>query len=542
MDDDDNLPSVVLGDDANSTAESSVSHSFYSNSLFNMVRHEDISDDDFLHRLRMKNSHRDNSSASAMVTNELMMASHRHKLQRLDDDMTYQISYNDKEDDEIQNLLRMAKRLEIEDPGVSSDASAFSSRKFPMTKQIDPPEENGTEPGMTSQTNSRNKMYIASKPRNRYRRMNTDENQKIHAQNSTCIDSKQQCNRRYTDPCCNDEEQIDMRKPDPIETGSPPSNRTRTFSDEDSLIEFARRMSNSIGIEDTSSIEGPNDKECWANSSHSSDMSDGNSGGNRAANSHGDSSEENHVYDDEKKQQTGNTKGSKMKGLFHLISGKSNRQRGIRRPARDRSRSSRSSRRSRSSKRSRCSSFSLSSNYSRHSSRSRRTRDRSRNSRSSGSLSSNYSRQSSRNGIRRRARDRRRSSRSNSRNSRTSNSMSSKRSRCSGSSRSSNYSRQSSRRSVNSSYSSSSRRRMQNMKDTSMLTVAEAVAYLNKKEQFSSKKNSASRMSSTSRKSLRSAVSSKSYGRENNTVSKVVSAASGLKEKIRHRVVSKNAD
>ncbi|KAL7490942.1 hypothetical protein ACHAWT_001129 [Skeletonema menzelii] len=80
------------------------------------------------------------------------------------------------------------------------------------------------------------------------------------------------------------------------------------------------------------------------------------------------------------------------------------------------------------------------------------------------------------------------------------------------------------------------------MKDTSMLTVAEAVAYLNKKEQFSSKKNSASRMSSTSRKSLRSAVSSKSYGRENNTVSKVVSAASGLKEKIRHRVVSKNAD
>ena len=61
---------------------------------------------------------------------------------------------------------------------------------------------------------------------------------------------------------------------------------------------------------------------------------------------------------------------------------------------------------------------------------------------------------------------------------------------------------------------------MQNMKDTSMLTVAEAVAYLNKKEQFSSKKNSASRMSSTSRKSLRSAVSSKSYGRKNNTVSK----------------------
>ena len=81
---------------------------------------------------------------------------------------------------------------------------------------------------------------------------------------------------------------------------------------------------------------------------------------------------------------------------------------------------------------------------------------------------------------------------------------------------------------------------MQNRKDTSMLTVAEAVAYLNKKEHFSSKKISASRMSSTSRKSLRSAVSSKSNGRKNATVSKVVSAASGLKEKIRQRVVSEN--
>ncbi len=42
--DDNTLPPSVVGDDVNSTAESSVSHSFYSNSLFNMIRDEDISD------------------------------------------------------------------------------------------------------------------------------------------------------------------------------------------------------------------------------------------------------------------------------------------------------------------------------------------------------------------------------------------------------------------------------------------------------------------------------------------------------------------
>ena len=71
---------------------------------------------------------------------------------------------------------------------------------------------------------------------------------------------------------------------------------------------------------------------------------------------------------------------------------------------------------------------------------------------------------------------------------------------------------------MNSSYSSSSRRRMQKRTNTSMLTVAEAVAYLNKQEQM--KKSNARK----------------------NTVSKVVNAASGLREKVRRRVSSENAD
>eukprot|EP00984_Skeletonema_dohrnii_P000676 scaffold204_cov100-Skeletonema_dohrnii-CCMP3373.AAC.7 len=453
---DDDIDTLV-GDDVNSTADSSVSHSFYSNSLFSMTRHGDISDDDFLHRLSIKKISQDKSSASAMVTNELMRASYRHKLKRLDDDMIDTSTYNEREDDEILDLLEMAKRLD--DHGVSSDISAFSSPKLPIPKQIDPPEENETQHGMmASQRSSRNKMYVSASnnPRDRYRRTNTDGNCKMRAPE---VDSKQQYTRRYTDSYYSGAEQRDYkRKPDPIGTGS--NSNAGTHSEEEPLIELARRMSNSCGIEDTSSIEGPNDEEYWVNSRrHNSGISDGgSSGGNRAEGrqrERASSRKKSHVIpNDEGKQHTGSgSKGSKMKGVFQLFSGKTHRK---------------------------------------------------RDDSSSWDEGNN-----------------------------------------------------SSRKSVNSRYSSSSRRHMHKRKNRSKLTVAEAVAYLNTKERmkkspslsslksYASKKSSASRMSSTSRtsrKSIRSTVSSKSNGRKNTTVSKVVSAASGFKEKIRRRVVSEKAN
>ena len=495
---DDDIDTLV-GDDVNSTADSSVSHSFYSNSLFSMTRHGDIPDDDFLHRLSIKKISQDKSSASAMVTNELMRASYMHKLKRLDDDMTDASTHND---DEILDLLEMAKRLDDNvDHGVSSDISALSSPKLPIPKQIDPPEENETQHGMmASQRNCRNKMYVSASnnPRDRYRRTNTDGNLKMRAPE---VDSKQQYTRRYTDSYYSGVEQRDYkRKPDPIGTSN---SNAGTHSEEEPLIELARRMSNSCGIEDTSSIEGPNDEEYWVNSRHNSGISDGgSSGGNRARSrqrqrASTSSRKKSHaIPNDEGKQHTGSgSKGSKMKGVFQLFSGKTNRK---------------------------------------------------RDDSSSWDESNN---------VHRRDRRRRSSSRSMSRSKRRSNSRSSRRSNSG--SLSSSYSRQSSRKSVNSRYSSSSRRHMHKRKNRSKLTVAEAVAYLNTKERMkkspslsslkscASKKSSASRMSSmsrTSRKSIRSTVSSKSNGRRNTTVSKVVSAASGFKEKIRRRVVSEKAN
>mmetsp|Transcript_22882 Transcript_22882/g.45882 ORF Transcript_22882/g.45882 Transcript_22882/m.45882 type:complete len:519 (+) Transcript_22882:77-1633(+) len=496
---DDDIDTLV-GDDVNSTADSSVSHSFYSNSLFSMTRHGDISDDDFLHRLSIKKISQDKSSASAMVTNELMRASYRHRLKRLDDDMTDTPTHIDREDDAILDLLEMAKRLDDNvDHGVSSDISAFSSPKLPIPKQIDPPEENESQHGMmASQRSSRNKMYVSASnnPRDRYRRTNTDGNFKMRAPE---VDSKQQYTRRYTDSYYSGAEQRDYkRKPDPIGTGSN-SNAGTHSEEEEPLIELARRMSNSCGIEDTSSIEGPNDEEYWVNSRHNSGISDG--GGNRARSrerERASSRKKSHaIHNDEGKQHTGSgSKGSKMKGVFQLFSGKTNR------------------------KRDDSSSWDEGNNV--------RRRDRRRRRRSN--------------------------SRSMSRSKRRSNSRSS---RSNSGSLSSSYSPQSSRKSVNSRYSSSSRRHMHKRKNRSKLTVAEAVAYLNKKERmtkspslsslksYTSKKSSASRMSSTSRtsrKSIRSTVSSKSNGRRNSTVSKVVSAASGFKEKIRRRVVSEKAN
>mmetsp|Transcript_14058 Transcript_14058/g.21747 ORF Transcript_14058/g.21747 Transcript_14058/m.21747 type:complete len:323 (+) Transcript_14058:1-969(+) len=317
----------------------------------------------------------------------------------------------------------------------------------------------------------------------------------MYAQNGTCVDSKQQYIRRYTDPCCTDANERDKRKPDPIETGSTRStcNIKSAYSDEDSVLELARRMGNSCGIEDTPSIEGPTDNYYWDNRKHSSGISDGGSSckirsrsrrsarsRNRSRSRHSIRSKKKHWYDDdgyddgERQQTSGDSRGSKMKGLFNLIAGKTNRKRGKHRHNRDR-------RRSRSMSSSRCS---------------RRNSNRGRS--SSCSLSSNYSRQSS-------------------------------------------------RKAVNSSYSSSSRRKPHKRKNASMLSVAEAVAYLNQKElmtkspslsslrSHASRKSSASKLSSISRDSRRSSFSSNSNGGKNTTVSKVVGAASGLKKKIRRR-------
>jgi len=302
-------------------------------------------------------------------------------------------------------------------------------------------------------------MYVSASnnPRDRYRRTNTDGNFKMRA---TEVDSKQQYTRRYTDSYYSGAEQRDYkRKPDPIGTGSN-SNAGTHSEEEEPLIELARRMSNSCGIEDTSSIEGPNDEEYWVNSRrHNSGISDGgSSGGNRAEGrqrERASSRKKSHVIpNDEGKQHTGSgSKGSKMKGVFQLFSGKTHRKRDD---------------------------------------------------------SSSWDKG---NNVRRRDRRRRSSSRSMSRSKRRSNSRSS---RSNSGSLSSSYSRQSSRKSVNSRYSSSSRRHKHKRKNRSKLTVAEAVAYLNTKERmkkspslsslksYASKKSSASRMSSTSRTSWKS--------------------------------------
>lgn len=445
---------------------------------------EDTSDDNFLQRLSMKSSHHDRSSASAMVTNELMMAT----IQRLHDDMVDTLVCSDKEDDENLDSFEMAKRAETS-VDITSDAGAFSPQ-LSVQKQIDPPEENDVETGTTtSHRNSRNKMHIsASNHRDRYRRMNTDGNPKMYAQNSTGVDSKQHYRRRYTDPCYTAVKERDKRKPDPIGTVSTRltcNRKSAPFSDEDSLLELARRMSKSCGIEDTLSIEGPTDNYYWANSKHSSAINDSGSSckdrsrrrksarsSYRSRSRRSVRSKKKHWYDDDEYDFEGR-QHSKMKGLFHLITRKSNRKRGMHRHNRD------EIRRSRSMSSSKCSS--------------------------------------------------RRSSRNNNRGGSSSYSLSS------------NYSRQSSRKSVNSSYSSSSRRKT--------LSVAEAVAYLNKTERMtkspsqssfrspSSIKSSASKLSSISRNSRRSSVSTKSSGGKNTTVSRVVSVASGLKKKIQRRVV-----
>jgi hypothetical protein len=524
MDDDNKMPSLV-GDDANSTAESSLTHSFYSNSLLSMVRREDISDDDLVHRLSIMSSRHDNSSASAMVTRELMMASYRHQIDIMDKAIH-------EDDDEIRNLLDMAKRLQM-DPDIISDASEFSfhqdekkQSKLHMPKLPDPPGENEREPGTTTLQRNNNDEQInayvsASKPPHflngdRYRRMNTEENQKMRAQNGTRVDSKQQYIRRKTDPLCYyREEQSDnhKRKPDPIGAGTNNSDvNSATYSEQDAdsrrLVALARRISKSGGIEDTSSIEGPNDEEYWAktrgrsvnrlkgsgravrtshntslsgsrtsrNSRHSggSGSSRGSSGANRQGSRQSSSSKEAHdVINVEKKQQ----KGMK-KALIQFFSGKSDRK----------------------------------------------------------LVDSSLSAEGS--NIRRQKGMDRTSSRSNSRSS----------------SLSYNDSRQSSMKSVNSRYSSLSRRRKHKSKDASKLTVAEAVYYLNNTERrmtkstsvsslksHTSKKSSASKMSSTSRtsrKSTRSFVSRESNNKKSTTVSKVISAASGLKGKIRRCVVS----
>jgi len=516
------LPPIV-GDDAKST-DSSLTHSFYSSSLYSMINHEDMSNDDLLHRLSIKSSCRDDSSASAMVTRELIMASYRHKMKNLEYDLT-------DDDDNIRSLLDMAKRLELDMDITTSelsshqdecDTSEFSSHqdetkqsKIYMSKQPDPPEGDESESGKTTlQRNSKNNQinitYSASKSPHfsngdRYRRVNTGEHPQMRAQHGTRVDSKQQYIRRMTDPLCyNVERENHKQKSNLIGTtrnvNKTSANDSATEFDS-SLVALARKMSQSE-IEDTSSIEGPNDEEYWAKArgrrsinklkgsgravrtSHNSrtirnggrqsrDSKGGSSGANRPGSRHSSSIKEAHyVNTDERTQQTG-----MKKSHLQFVSEKTDLKNG------DSSLLAKTSKIR----------------------RQKGTLDRTR-------------------------------SRSNSRSKREH-------------SLSSNESRQSSRKSVNSRYSSSSRSQVH--KRNSKLTVAEAVDYLNKKSRpkspsqsslksHNSKKSSASKMSSTSRtsrKPQKSFVSRESNDGKNTGVSKVLSAAFRLKEKVKQRFV-----
>jgi hypothetical protein len=512
------LPPIV-GDDAKST-DSSLTHSFYSSSLYSMINHEDMSNDDLLHRLSIKSSCRDDSSASAMVTRELIMASYRHKMKNLEYDLT-------DDDDNIRSLLDMAKRLELDMDITTSelsshqdecDTSEFSSHqdetkqsKIYMSKQPDPPEGDESESGKTTlQRDSKNNQINTKSPHfsngDRYRRVNTGEHPQMRAQHGTRVDSKQQYIRRMTDPLCYNVERENYNPKSNLIGTTRNVNRTSAndsatdFDFDSNLVALARKMSQSE-IEDTSSIEGPNDEEYWAKArgrrsinklkgsgravrtSHNSrtirnggrqsrDSKDrshgGSSGANRAGSRHSSSIKEAHyVNTDERKQQTG-----MKKSHLQFVSEKTDLKHGD----------------------------------------------------SSLAKSSKIRRQKGTN------------SRSNSRSKREH-------------SLSSNESRQSSRKSVNSRYSSSSRSQVH--KRTSKLTVAEAVDYLNKKSRpkspsqsslksHNSKKSSASKMSSTSRtsrKPQKSFVSRESNDVKNTGVSKVLSAAFRLKEKVKQRFV-----
>ena len=349
------------------------------------------------------------------------MASYRSE--HLEDDIISMATLSDDEDNGIPILL------------TSCDASTFTHQS------IDPPA--GDDAEFQRKEAFMNSPYFSN--RERYHR------------NGAETHPTQEFNRRYTNP-----DYHHGRKPDP----EPYTTADNSDEDDDPLIQLARRMSNTCGIEDTASIEGPNDEEYWRSRKSNRKHKDGNfddsinSGKefrtqqrSRGMGSYHERSE------DEKNPVRNISKESKMKGNVRSSPRRADSKHVDNTPDEG------NTPRRHLGPRDRASSRSMS-----RGSKSCRS--------SNGSISSKDSRHSSRSG-------------------------------------------------------SSSRRRKHEPK----LTVEEAVAFLNGRQQMarSPSLSSVKSYSSVSRKSKRSACEPKV---KKNTVMKVVSAANELKGKLRRRIVS----